>query len=126
VDGPAVFLKSAWLGSTDITHIAIDFTGGAGGTLRIVMSANTATIRGSAPAEETISLLQGEDAVFRRLRVMLSDQNGQYTFEGLAPGTYRLAILAGAVPIPDEGGQEVTVREGETATVDLKPEHIQF
>jgi protocatechuate 3,4-dioxygenase beta subunit len=125
-EGPAVFLKSAWLGSTDITHTAIDFSGGVGRPLRIVMSANTATIRGSAPAGDSIFLQSTEDTPFRRNRDMSSDQNGQFAFEGLAPGTYRIAIVESRGAIPDGGGQEITVREGETAMVSLKPEHVQF
>ena len=124
--GPAVFLKSAWLGSTDITHTAIDFSGGTGGTLRIVMSTNTATIRGSAPAGEAIFLQRIEDTPFWGNRDMSSDQNGQFAFEGLAPGTYRIAIVEGRGSIPDGGSREITVREGETAMIDLKSEHVQF
>ena len=48
------------------------------------------------------------------------DQNGQYTLSGLAPGKYRLMATENGSPIPDDGGQEVTVREGETVMVDLK------
>jgi hypothetical protein len=46
------------------------------------------------------------------------DQNGQYTFPGLAPGKYRLTLTGSANQ--EEGGHEVTVREGETVMVDLK------
>ena len=57
---------------------------------------------------------------------MSSDQNGQFAFEGLAPGTYRIAIVEGRGSIPDGGSREITVREGETAMIDLKSEHVQF
>jgi hypothetical protein len=50
------------------------------------------------------------------------DQSGQYKFEGLGPGKYRLVLMDAGGPMPDEGGQEVSVREGETVMADLKPQ----
>jgi hypothetical protein len=117
IEGPAAFIKSAWLGNTDVTNAAMDLSGGAAEALRIVVSTNTATIRGSAPAGEMV-LSQRIDASARTGAVQV-DQTGQYKLEGLAPGTYRLMLESGG-PMPDEGGQEVTVHEGETVMVDLK------
>jgi hypothetical protein len=51
-----------------------------------------------------------------------ADSNGQFTIPGLAPGKYRIVVGDNGDPLPDEGGQEVTVREGETATIEIKPE----
>ena len=121
VNGPFVFLKAAWLGSIDVTNAPVDLSAGAAGALRIVVSTNTATIRGSAPAGQTIFAQRvDEDAPFRSNRGTGVDQSGQYKFEGLAPGKYRLVIQDSGGPVPDEGGQEVSVREGETVMVDLK------
>ena len=50
-------------------------------------------------------------------------QSGQYTLAGLAPGKYRLIVVDGGGPFPDEGGQEVTVHEGETVMLDLKAQN---
>ena len=50
------------------------------------------------------------------------DPNGRFVMPGLAPGKYRVIAAENAGPMPEEGGQEVTVAEGETATVDIKPE----
>ncbi|MBV8728652.1 MAG: carboxypeptidase regulatory-like domain-containing protein [Acidobacteriia bacterium] len=47
-----------------------------------------------------------------------ADANGQFTFQGLAPGKYRITLRSPGEP--EEGGEEVTVRDGETASVDLK------
>ena len=110
------FLKTAWLGSADVTNALTDLS--AGGALRIVISTNTATIRGTAPPGENI-ILQETDGPFRGGRGIQVDQSGQYRFEGLAPGKYRMSVG----PIPDEEGEEVTVHEGETAVVDLKAQH---
>jgi hypothetical protein len=118
--GPMMFLKSAWLGSTDVTSAAMDLSGGATAPLRIVVSTNTATIRGSAAPGQQIYAQRPEE---QGNRVTQADQNGQYKFEGLAPGKYRLMQMDSGGPMPDEGGQDVTVHEGETAMVDLKPQN---
>ncbi|MGA3205478.1 MAG: carboxypeptidase-like regulatory domain-containing protein [Bryobacteraceae bacterium] len=118
--GPTMFLKSAWLGSADVTSAPMDLSGGATAPLRIVVSTNTATIRGSAPPGQQIYAQRPEE---QGNRVTQADQNGQYKFEGLSPGKYRLMQMDSGGPMPDEGGQEVTVHEGETAVVDLKPQN---
>jgi hypothetical protein len=115
-----MFLKSAWLGSTDITTTPMDLSSGATGTLRVVISTNTATIRGSAPAGEMVCAQRVDEQGNRCTGV---DQNGQYKIEGLAPQKYRLIARDGGGPFPDEGGQEVTVHEGETVMLDLKAQN---
>jgi protocatechuate 3,4-dioxygenase beta subunit len=119
-NGPLMFLKSAWLGSTDITTTPMDLSSGATGTLRVVISTNTATIRGSAPAGEMVCAQRVDEQGNRCTGV---DQNGQYKIEGLAPQKYRLIARDGGGPFPDEGGQEVTVHEGETVMLDLKAQN---
>ena len=121
-NGPHLFVKSAWLGATDVTNAPMDVSGGsAGGALRIVSSTNTATIRGSAPAGEVVfaQRVDGEPVPGSSIGSGV-DQTGQYALAGLAPGKYRLTIADPGNPIPDEGGQEVTVHEGDTVMVDLK------
>jgi hypothetical protein len=118
---PFGYMKAVWMGSTDVTAAPMDLSGGAAGPLKIVVSTNTATIRGSAPAGQMV-MVQRSDLVgpFRGNMATTTDQNGQYTFGGLAPGKYRLMLTDAGGPMPDEGGQEVAVREGETVTADLK------
>jgi hypothetical protein len=120
VNAPAAFLKSAWLGSTDVTNALLDLSTGAAGALRVVLSTNTATISGSAPPGEQVFAAR-QDQPNSWSGGAQADQNGQYKFAALPPGKYRLVLMGGGGPIPEDGGQEVTVREGETATVDLKP-----
>lgn len=121
VNAPSAFLKVASLGSTDVTNAPMDLSAGAAGALRILVSTNTATIRGSAPAGQTVfAQLVDDGSPFRGNRGTGVDQNGQYKFEGLPPGKYRLVVMETGGPMPDEGGQEVTVREGETVMADLK------
>jgi hypothetical protein len=123
VNAPFAFLKAAWLGSADATNGAVDLSAGAVGALKIVVSTNTATIRGSGPAGLMImsQRIDEENSPFRGGGITTGvDQNGQYTLSGLAPGKYRLMATENGGPMPDDGGQEVTVREGETVMVDLK------
>ena len=118
------FIKAAWLGSVDVTNAPLDLSSGAVGVLRIVISTKTASIGGSAPPGEQIYAMRIDpDAPPSNSNWSSgaqADQNGQYKFAALAPGKYRLVLMGAGGPIPDEG-QEVTVREGETVTVDLKP-----
>jgi hypothetical protein len=48
------------------------------------------------------------------------DQTGRFTLPQLPPGKYRVGVTDPGVPVPEEGGQSVTIKEGETATVDVK------
>ena len=121
--GPFAFLKSVWLGSEDVTNRPLDLTSGSTAPLKIVASTNTATIRGTAPAGKTVfSSLQDEGLVGTMQQGAQADANGQFTLSGLAPGKYRINLGENGEPIPSEGGQEVTVREGETVTIEVKPE----
>jgi hypothetical protein len=118
---PFGFVKAVWIGSTDVTNVPMDLSGGAAGPLKVVVSTNTATIRGSAPAGQMVMAQRiDQDMRFQGNMAATTDQNGQYTFGGLAPGKYRLMLTDAGGPMPDEGGQEITVREGETVTADLK------
>jgi hypothetical protein len=120
---PSAFVKSAWLGSDDVTHHPLDLTSGASAPLRIVVSTDTATIKGTAPAGQTVFAGPvGDGEELFGWRGMPADSNGQFTISGLAPGTYRVATAELGAPPPDEGGQQVTVGEGESVTIDVKPE----
>ena len=123
VQGPPVFIKSATLGGDDVTNRPLDLTTGSTSPLRIVVSTNTATMRGTAPVGQMVyaAPVDGDDP-FLGFRGMAVDSKGQFTLQGLAPGKYRVVVGDMGAPMPEEGGQEMTVAEGETATVDVKPE----
>jgi hypothetical protein len=117
---PSAFVKSAWLGTEDVTHGVLDLTSGSAPPLRILVSGNTATIRGTALDSQlvfaTLVDARGPSPSGR------TDSSGQFTITGLAPGKYRVVGVDNGAPLPDEGGQEVTLREGETAVIEVKPE----
>jgi hypothetical protein len=118
---PMAYMKSAWLGSTEVTNAPLDLSSGAAGALRIIVGTKTATIRGSAPMGTVVMVQRVDDEMpFHGGQATGVDQNGQYHIGGLAPGMYRVIASENGGPMPEDGGQEVTVREGETITLDLR------
>jgi hypothetical protein len=120
VHGPGAFLKSAWLGTTEVTKSVLDLTSGSAGDLKLRISNNTPILRGTGPPGQMIFALNLEDMA-NGSNGAIVDQSGQFTLEHLAPGTYRIVASAPGGPPPDEGGQEVTLHEGETTNIDVKP-----
>jgi protocatechuate 3,4-dioxygenase beta subunit len=118
---PDAFIGSAHVGSQDVTDGEMDLSNGAPGPLNIVLSMNWATIQGT-----------GRPGTIVFWERMINDgagtggggsgipPDGHFQMQ-FAPGKYRLVTLARGEPMPEEGGEFVTVRAGETVTVDLKP-----
>ncbi|HML17720.1 MAG TPA: carboxypeptidase-like regulatory domain-containing protein, partial [Bryobacteraceae bacterium] len=119
-NGP-VFLKSAWMGTDEIAGQLLDLTAGTAAPLRIVVSDNMATIQGTGPANGQIALEHVEGQGVNDM-VTGIDPSGHYSFSRVAPGKYRLAV--GGTSTFDDAApdvvKEITVQEGETATVDFK------
>jgi hypothetical protein len=118
ISGASVFVKSVWQGTKESSGPTLDLSSGSADTLKIVLSANTASIRGTAPPGTTVAYHDLDDKLAFRLSVQ-AEQDGQFRIEGLAPGRYRVAAGESYDAIPEDGGREITVQEGETATVDL-------
>jgi hypothetical protein len=119
---PSVFVKSVRLGGEDVTDRPLDFTSGTAAPLRIVASTNMATIKGTAPTGQIVfaaTLDKGDPSAGQRAAQV--DSNGHFDLPSLPPGKYR--VIAGDVDgnMPEEGGQEVSVGEGETVTIEVKP-----
>ena len=127
LNAPGAFAKSVRLGADDVTNQLLDLTSGSAAPLHIVVSNNTATVRGTAPAGQMIlaSRIVEDDGAFGWGQGAQVDSNGQFVLAGLAPGKYRIVVGESGGPMPEEGGQEVTVAEGETATVDIKADAIK-
>jgi len=118
VFGAPGFMKSAWLGTADVTHSAFEISAGSE-PLRIVMSTKMATITGAAPAG-AIVYAASDDPQGGWTTSSAADATGHYTFNSVAPGKYRVGIAPPGGLVASEGGQEVTVHEGETVTVDIQ------
>jgi protocatechuate 3,4-dioxygenase beta subunit len=94
------YLKSARFGGQDVTHVPIDTTSGAGGTLDIVLSSKAADVAGSVQNDKGEALAgvmvtlwpKAPDASMTGgVRPGFTDQNGGFKFQGLAPGDYYVA-----------------------------------
>ena len=94
------YLKSARLGGHDVLDTGLDLTGGApSGRLEIVISAAGARVEGvvldgdDQPFNGSMVVLVPEEARRHRTELIKSastDQNGRFTLQGIAPGSYRL------------------------------------
>jgi hypothetical protein len=116
----AAFLKSAWLGGAELTDGLLDLSSGARGDLRIVVSTDFAAIQGTAPALAVVTASVEDSSGFSMNELNASaDQNGQFKFEDLVPGKYRLGLL-GQFASGVSSGQEVTLQEGQTLVVELE------
>jgi hypothetical protein len=98
----------------------MELSGGAAATLKIVISTNLGSIHGSAPSAQTVLVqLLPEEGPVQFTRGAQVDTSGQFTFASLPAGKYRVIAQDNGM-IPEEGGQEVLLHEGETIVVDLK------
>lgn len=123
---PGAFLKSARMGGDDVTNQPLNLMPGAAGILELVASTNTATVAGTAPVGRLVfAQAEGAAGLGQGYQVAQVDANGQFKMGGLAPGKYRFAVGDDGAPMPDQGGQEVTVEAGETQTVELKGKRMQ-
>jgi hypothetical protein len=119
----SAFLKSAWLGADEVMNRTLDLSSGVAAPLRIVVSTDTAKIKGTGPAGQVVFFVPvDQDETMPGWQLTQVDSNGQFAMAGLAPGKYRIVVGEMGGGMPEEGGQEVTVGEGETATVEVKPE----
>ncbi len=90
------YVKSISFGGTDITGKTLDLTSGAGGELKIVVSAN------GADASGVVHNADGQPVPSARIQVIddnkkvakgaTSDQNGNFKVSGLAPGSYQVFV----------------------------------
>jgi hypothetical protein len=116
--GASVFVKSVWLGTKQSSGPMLDLSSGSADTLKIVLSANTASIHGTAPPGTTVAYRDLDNKLSYWLSVQ-AEEGGEFRIEGLAPGRYRVAAGESYYAIPEGSGREIAVQEGETATVDL-------
>ncbi len=95
------YVKSAKLGSVDLMRNEIDLTGGGGGNIEIVLARNPADVNGGVTSERnestsglTVTLWTADaepGSINDGVRTATTDQNGNFQFQGLRPGTYYVA-----------------------------------
>jgi hypothetical protein len=91
------YLKTIRLNGQEIVDGILNFTGGAGGQLEIVLSAKGAQVSGTVQNEDgkpvpgalVVVVPDAERrARFDLFRTTIADQNGNFALEGIAPGGY--------------------------------------
>jgi protocatechuate 3,4-dioxygenase beta subunit len=120
--GPGTaFIKSVAMAGQEQSGSVVDTSTG-GGQLTIVLSTQTATVRGTAaPGCRIRATFEPDGEMFERREIaVMSDAGGVFQFTGLAPGKYRIYAEAASGETSQNDGRIVTVHEGETVTVDLQ------
>ena len=95
------YLKSIRFGNQDVTKSLLDLTSGGGGALEVVLARGAADVGGvlrgqdGAPLSNLVVSLwipgtPSQEAVDLG-RTAKTDSTGQFTFQGLSPGEYRVA-----------------------------------
>ncbi len=95
------YVKSVRFGGTDVTHAALDFNSGTGGSLDILVSAKSSEVDGSLHNEKNEPMGGVLVALWTKdpelgspengVRTASTDQNGSFQFKGLGPGEYYVA-----------------------------------
>ncbi len=117
--GAVLFVKSVTFGGQELPGDTLDTSSGVAGELRILLSTKTATIKGIGRPLQQVRVLEVSGP--ETSHGAATDGTGQFTIPGLRPGKYRVSASADdGFDDSDEDGQEVTLREGETVTVELK------
>ena len=135
------YLKSVRLGSQDALDTDLDLTQAPERPLEIVLSANPGALGGlvtsadGAPVSGAVVAVVPQSAQRRQrpdwYRAATTDAGGKFAMADLRPGDYKLFawedVEDGAWMDPvflkpfEEKGQPLTVREGVSGTVELKP-----
>lgn len=134
------YVKSMRLGATEMSGHILDLSGGAAGAvLAIVISTQFGSVSGTvqtdgAPTEglQVLLLPDGQEpVVLRGVQFRNIGAGGSYSFDALAPGAYKLAVVAEDDVGPIQQGLEeweayapvtetVTIGAGDKVTQDLK------
>lgn len=118
------FLKSVDAGGREVPDAVLDTTNGDPGPLRVVLSTKTGTVSGSAPAGQSVHLLETSDGgrgmQFSRSYSGTAAPGGEFVISGVPPGRYRVVVgRPRALPFLGEDVPEVVVAEGGSTRVDV-------
>jgi hypothetical protein len=140
INQSGVFEKSVLLGDKDFLYKHLEIPSGLDAPLNIVLSSNTATIRGEidaggADAKRAGILLAPVGkwhSLARFYYNSVSDDNGKFKFNAVAPGKYKIfaveKVAVGSFQSPEAAdlldalGEELEVTEG--AKIELHPKLI--
>src|SRR2546430_1264887 len=131
------YVKSAFLGGTDILTDVFKFSGSTPGTLDVVMSSGTGQVNGGVidgrnrPVPNILAVLVPMQRNRADLyRIAKTDQNGRFAMMGITPGDYKLFSWDGLEPFrymdPDfiskfeSDGTPVHVDESSTQSIQVK------
>jgi len=126
VTAPGVYVKSLRYGSTIVDGSMLNLSyGAAGGDLSILLSSAVASISGTVkddhPTGRRVALVP-TDGSSTRFGAVKPD--GSYSFEGLAPGSYKLVAMPDLPPGAPAGYEDVMepveIHAGGKITRDLK------
>jgi hypothetical protein len=103
---PGTYVKSIRFEGQDVTKATLDLTSGGGGTMSIALSTKVAQISGMVHGTDGMPLastwvslwtpgVPAEAADFTR--TAQTDANGQFEFDSLPPGEYRVAAWEGVM-----------------------------
>jgi len=121
-----VYVKSLRYGSTIVDGSILDLSYGvAGGDLSILLSSAVDTISGTVkddhPAGTRVALVPADGS---RTRFGAVKPDGSYSFEGLAPGSYKLVAMPDLPPGAPAGYEDVMepveIHAGDKVIKDLK------
>ncbi len=121
VFAPQAYVKTVSLGDQESKDRVIDTASGGATSLHIVLGTKMGTIHGSGPPGQFVAVAADEGYGWQMVRGGAVTASGELTMANMAPGKYKLFLMDQPGPVPEAGGQEITVRVGETANVDLKP-----
>ena len=131
------YVKSAFLGGTDILTDVFKFSGSTSGTLDVVVSSGTGQVNGGVidgrnrPVPNILAVLVPMQRNRADLyRIAKTDQNGRFAMMGITPGDYKLFSWDGLEPFrymdPDfiskfeSDGTPVHVDESSTQSIQVK------
>ncbi len=125
----SAYLKSVRSGGQETLDSGLDLTGGADAGLEVIVSMNGGQIdgvvhnsRGEPPLGITVLLVPDSRRRYRQdlYQMTDTDQNGAFTFRGIAPGDYKLFALEEFDPMSFRDSGYIKTFEGKGTLVSVQ------